>query len=533
MKKLQFSTYIIIVLLILTGCAKRGSITGGEKDVTPPKIISSNPKNFSTNFNQKTIKITFDEYVRIKDLQKNLIVSPPMKSQITVLPQGTASKQLIIKINDTLKANTTYSFNFGESILDNNENNAFSQFKYVFSTGSELDSLKVEGIIKDAYEREADSYVNVMLYEVDSNYNDSIIYKQSPRYTTNTLDSLKTFKIENVKAGKYKLIALKEKTSNFKFDPNTDKIGFYNQIISVPDNAIFELELFKEVPKFKVKKPTQASVNRIVFGYDGDVKNTKASAIHQNQELKILTTKMPDKDSLQVWFMPIKKDSVQLKISNDDYTQDFTVKMRNLKQDTLSLTTKNRGNIHFNDLFKITSNTPVTTFDITKMKLVKSDSTDVKFTTKYDEFHQNFEIAFDKEPNEKYTFSMAPKAVEDFLGQYNDSIKINLSTRSYGDYGNLKLNFKNVKSYPFIIELTDKKGTVLASKYTESNPVVEFLLIEPQRYSLRVIYDENKNGQRDTGSYLENRQAEEVYHFATEIDVRANWDVNQDIDLGK
>ena len=127
---------------------------------------------------------------------------------------------------------------------------------------------------------------------------------------------------------------------------------------------------------------------------------------------------------------------------------------------------------------------------------------------------------------------MMPKAIEDYLGQVNKLVKIDLSTRSYADYGNLKLNLKNVKSFPLVIELTDNKGTVLATKYTESNHVVEFLLIEPQKYSLRIIYDENKNGQRDTGSFLQNRQAEEVFHFPTEIDVRANWDVNQDIDLG-
>jgi hypothetical protein len=128
---------------------------------------------------------------------------------------------------------------------------------------------------------------------------------------------------------------------------------------------------------------------------------------------------------------------------------------------------------------------------------------------------------------------MVPNAIEDYLGQANDSIKINLTTKSYADYGNLKLNLKNAKSFPLVIELTDKKGTVLVTKYVENNPVVEFLLIEPQRYSLRIIYDENKNGQRDTGSYLENRQAEEAYHYPAEIDIRANWDVNQDIDLGK
>lgn len=533
MKKLKFLPCFVFVILILVSCAKRGYITGGDKDITPPKIISSYPENFSTNFNEKTIKINFDEYVKIKDLQKNLITSPLMKTPITVLPQGGASKQVIIKINDTLQPNTTYSFNFGESIIDNNEDNPMKQFKYTFSTGKELDSLSIEGIIKDSYEKQAEKYVNVMLYEVDENYNDSIIYKQTPRYITNTLDSTITFKIENIKAGKYKLVALKEKSPNYKFDPNKDKIGFYNQTITIPDPSIFELELFKEIPRFKVKKASQVSANRGVIAYEGEPENVNVTAKYQNQDFKVRTTRMADKDSLQIWFSPLKSDSIQLKISKENYTKDLVVKMRNLKQDTLSLTTKNRGNIGFNETFKINTATPLDKFDVTKMRLVKKDSSAVKFNTNYDEFNQSLEILFDKEPNQKYAFTVEADAVQDYLGQTNKPAIFSLTTRSLADYGNLTLEFKNAKSFPLIIELTDSNGKVLITKYTESNTLIDFTSIEPQKYAIRVIYDANKNGKYDPGNYLENKQAEEVYHFATEVDVRANWDVNQKIDLAK
>ena len=96
----------------LIGCAKRGSITGGKKDTIAPVMTSSLPKNLSTNFNGKEIKLTFDEYVKLKDVSKQLIISPPMKSQPEILP-ATASKIITIKIKDTLQPNTTYSFNFG------------------------------------------------------------------------------------------------------------------------------------------------------------------------------------------------------------------------------------------------------------------------------------------------------------------------------------------------------------------------------------------------------------------------------------
>ena len=154
-------------------------------------------------------------------------------------------KFISIKILDTLQENTTYSFNFGQSIEDNNEGNAYEQFKYVFSTGTFIDSLKVGGTIKDALNKTEDSFVSVMLYEVNEKFTDSVVYKSVPRYITNTLDSLKTFKIENIKAGKYLLVAMKDANSNNKFNPKEDKIGFRKQYVTIPNDSLFELKLIQ------------------------------------------------------------------------------------------------------------------------------------------------------------------------------------------------------------------------------------------------------------------------------------------------
>ena len=123
MTKLKNITFLLASLLLLTNCAKRGTITGGDKDTIAPKIINSAPENFSTNFKGTEIKINFDELIKVKNINKQLIISPPMKKQPIVIPQGSASKFISIKIIDTLQENTTYSFNFGQSITDNNEEN--------------------------------------------------------------------------------------------------------------------------------------------------------------------------------------------------------------------------------------------------------------------------------------------------------------------------------------------------------------------------------------------------------------------------
>ncbi|MBP8887592.1 MAG: hypothetical protein KBG61_09540, partial [Flavobacterium sp.] len=155
----------------------------------------------------------------------------------------------------------------------------------------------------------------------------------------------------------------------------------------------------------------------------------------------------------------------------------------------------------------------------------------VPFTTEYDEFNQKLYFDFKKEPLENYSFEILPGALTDFYEKSNDTLTYKLNTRSTSDYGNLTVALENVKQFPVIIELTNTKGDVLTAEYTEKKTTIEFNLIEPALYTLRAIYDANKNKEWDSGNYLEKRQAEEVIYFSKEIDVRANWDVNQVFDL--
>ena len=198
--KTRFYNCCLIAFIVLFAftCANRGNPSGGEKDILPPEIVKSFPENYTINFNSQEIRIYFNEYVKLKDLNKQLIISPPMKTQPEITPLSTASKFIKIKIYDTLAPNTTYSFNFGNSIVDNNEENPFPFYKYIFSTGTYIDSLKVHGKILDGLNRLPEINVLVNLYEVDSSYTDSIVYKEKPKYMTNTGDSTSIFTIENI-----------------------------------------------------------------------------------------------------------------------------------------------------------------------------------------------------------------------------------------------------------------------------------------------------------------------------------------------
>ena len=232
--------FFFLIAVSIVQCGRRGgTLTGGPKDEAPPVLIKAEPENLTTNFKAKKIRLTFDEYIKLQDVQDQFIVSPPLKYRPEITPQGGVQKYVEIKIKDTLLPNTTYTLNFGQSVQDNNEGNPLSFLSYVFSTGDYIDSLEVLGVVKDAFNKGADDFVSVMLYEIDTAYTDSTIYKKPPNYITNTLDSTVIFNLKNLKEGKYAMFALKEEPRNNVFDQNSDKIAFLRDTITLPTDSTY------------------------------------------------------------------------------------------------------------------------------------------------------------------------------------------------------------------------------------------------------------------------------------------------------
>ena len=515
----------IFIALMAFGCANRGTPSGGEKDTEPPIILSSEPKNFSTNFNAKEIRIYFDEYIKIKDLQKQLIISPPMNYEPTITPLGSASKYIKIKILDTLKPNTTYAFNFGQSIIDNNEGNPYPYYRYVLSTGDYIDSLSVSGQVVDAKERKTDKFVSVMLYEMDSTYTDSIIFKNKPKYITNTLDSVTTFKIDNIKAGKYKLIALKEKNPDYKFQPKYDKIGFYEGIVNVPTDTLYTIKLFNEEIDFKALRPKQEAGQKITFPYEGDYRDVEIELLDSTpSDFEYRITKDPKTDTLYYWYRPkLELDSALFVVKNKAYLDTLKLKFRDLEKDTLVVKAIQAGALAFNEDFQLQASIPITKFDESNMSILDKDSLNVPFTSTFKEFENKYTFAFEKKESDQYKIQMLPNTFEDLFGNVNDTLKYTLRTSKKSDFGNIRVRLINAK-FPLIVQLVDDKGEVAYEKYTEGATVMDFNDLRPKQYYLRAIFDANGNKKYDPGNFLKHQQPERV-SYAQDIDpVRANFD---------
>ena len=524
------SNFIIafIIGLVFINCANRGTPDGGPKDKIAPSIIKSIPENYSTNFKGKEIKVYFDEYIKIKDLSKQLIISPPMKTQPDVTPLGGASKYITIKIYDTLQPNTTYAFNFGNSITDNNEGNPYPYYRYVISTGDYIDSLSVNGNIVDALKKQPETFVNVALYEVDSTFTDSIIYKESPKYISNTLDSLTTFSIENLRPGKYLLMALKDGNSDNKFQQKTDQIGFHKSFINVPTDSSYSLKLFKEDLVFKATRPRLISGEKIAFGYEGDYKDMKIDIVSETSpEFEYHITKDPKADTLNYWYKPrMEVDSLIFKVSKNDFEKEFTARISEQKRDSLLIEASPSGNIGYDEVFKISGNTPLINFDLSKVSLMDKDSTAVTFTTDFDTIRNTYLFQFDKTEDNKYRIEVLPEAFEDFFGDKNkDTLSYSLNTRKTSDFGYVRFTLVNA-TYPLIIQLTDKQGEVKVEKFAKEKGTIDFLNLDSGMYSIRVIHDDNGNQKFDTGNYLKKIQPEKASHFQ-DIEIRADWGITE------
>lgn len=530
--RLLYIPIALLFMLSFVDCAKKGTPSGGQRDTIPPVIVKSNPENYSINFTGDEIEIRFDEYIKLKELSKELIISPPMKFTPIITPLST-SKTLKIKILDTLKPNTTYTFNFGNSIVDNNEENKFEYFKYVFSTGSYIDSLKLSGKVRDAKSIFPEIPTTVMLYEVNETFTDSVVYTEKPIYITVTTDSTGTFELSNLKAGKYLLLALKEKNNDYIFQPQIDKIGFEEELITLPTDTTFTLTLFKEIPNYKFTRASQVAQNHIVFGYEGRADSLDIKILSEvSSDFESTYFKDQKKDTLHYWFKPkIEADSLIFSVAHQNTIDTTIVRMRQLPKDSLIVSAIKTGTIKRNDTIKLRANIPLVSIDANKFKIMAKDSSSVEATVSLNREYNWAKIYFPKKEDQSYSVTVFPGGLTDFFGATNDTLSIEVKTLLVSDYGTLNLTLANVAQFPIIVQLVDSKYEVVAEEYITENEAVFFDEILPNKYFLRIIYDNNQNGRWDTGSFLRRQQPERVIYYPTQVEVRANWSLNETFTL--
>jgi uncharacterized protein (DUF2141 family) len=518
-----------IALLFLAACAQVVAPTGGAKDVTPPKAVDEKtvPLNFTTSFIASSIVIPFNEYFRLNNPNQNIIITPSLKEKPEYIIKG---KKLIIKLNNKLDTNTTYSINFGEAISDVTENNITKNFKYVFSTGTYLDSLEIKGSVANAFTNTLADDVVVMLYK---QYFDSIPMKEKPYYFAKTTKDGK-FQISNIKEGTYKLFALKDANNNFLYDNPSEDIGFVDTLISISaeHNHTFALNLFNEGKQKFVSTAEFNTNNSIRLSFNKAVKSTPA---FDESAISHIYFK-PNSDSCLLFLKDTVKTKTEIPFSivEHDYKDTLRVRTKSINQ-AFNASAKQKNNL-INTPVSFITNYPLNLINAEFVSIIKDSVSFPFIIKKNDNDQRNLDVEVDTKEAGEYTLKILPKALTNYLGVSNKDTLQALFSLVKGDfYSTLELTIIKdslAQKGNYILQLLDDKSTVLNSFSISELPYkLRLTDLLPRSYSLRLIADENNNGQWDTGNYLENKQPEKIITYPKSITLRSNWEMNETWEL--
>ena len=475
MKKISAIFFPLIILITLIsvisgpGCANIIPPQGGFKDSIPPILSKASPADSSSNFSEKKITLTFDEYITLQNPTQELIMSPVPKQEPEI---ESKLKLLTIRLRDTLEPNTTYTLNFGNAIRDVNEGNIARNFTYIFSTGRTFDSLTLSGKVLLAASGKVDTTLVVMLHK---NGDDSAVVNEKPRYLTR-LDSSGNFTFRNLPWGTFYIYALQDQGGSHRYQSEKQLFAFADSSVSLKiNNQPVLLYAYAEpgsTPGSGTSRPQLTT-------------RPKPSASGSEKRLKIQTNIATGQLGLL-----------------DSLTLSFEQPLKNL--DT-SL-------IHFSS---DSSFTPLTNYRIL------ADSTLKKLTLQYN-----------WKENTQYNLIIEKDFAQDTLGRAllkTDTLKF--KTKKMTDYGTVRIRFKNFDPSVNPVLLFIQSENVIRS-YPLAGVELTQSIFPPGEYDLRVLYDRNKNGKWDPGQFFgKHIQPELVKPVGRKVTIKANWDNEFDIAL--
>lgn len=523
---------IIFSILVILSCARQGTPSGGPKDETPPQFLSSNPDTLSLNVSTdlKEIKMEFDEYVILKEHTKNIVVSPPLGSSATFSPIGTPSKTVKIKFNEPLQPNTTYNINFGQALQDNNEGNKLPYFSYVFSTGDYIDSLKISGKASVPSAKKQPTDLIVALFKVDSAYQDSLVMRSKPFYVSKP-DAEGNFQLNYLSPGKYQMIAFDDVAQNMQFDLGKEKFGYLDELIDLSENQEFNIQLFDQLPSYKVGKAEQKGYGHILFRTEGQSENIEIESLDKDFSTAEISY-VPKSDSLNFWFKPsvdsIAENSKRFRfiVKNQALSDTISVVYSNNVKHKLSLDRKSKLDYAPSRKVQFLANYPIVERDSSQM-FVWKDSIRIPTKILLDPKNKNaFTLDFPIELSSNYSVEIHPNALIDFFGETNDTIKFEFKTKGKNDYGNLRLTLENKPAHPFWLQMYNDRDELVDEKFTQES-YFEYNHLPTGKFYFKILVDENENGHWDTGNFFERKQPETSFVYPTDIQTRLMWDIDE------
>ncbi|MBN2165668.1 MAG: Ig-like domain-containing protein [Marinilabiliaceae bacterium] len=562
------------IIFYIIGCANPGTPSGGPKDETPPVVVKSVPVDKALNFKGKKIVVTFDELIQVKDVNQKLVVSPPMNKMPIVDVHGS---DMLVEIEDTLQDNTTYTFDFADAVVDNNEGNVYPNFTISFSTGEKVDSMEISGHLWEAGTYKPIEGALICLHR---NLSDTAFKTLVPvRLAKSNKDG--GFRLQNVSPGKYHIYALKDVNRNYKFDQHGESIAWSDSII-VPS---FEYKQFRDsvgkdsVHIYEKMVYTPDSLELFMFEqvyYDqylvNDDRPEKGRVrLTFNEPLDSFSIKLASGENVDDWGIyewSYKKDSVDIWIKDsliynrDSLTLAFqyldidSAENHFIKKDTLTfyyfepeekeskrkkkkeakegkkeipslsiLKIPTQLNL-FSPLTYMLKTTPVK-YDpsgIQLFELVDTVLEKVDFSLIQDSLNNRlFSVNRRWNPGATYELKIDSATYIDIYGLLNKEIRQRFIITKESDYSTLYLNIENPEKNMFVQILGSGEKPVRQLRIHESGKI-RIGYLKPGEYMLRLVDDRNGNDIWDSGDFEKRYQPEAVYYYPEKIKLRADWD---------
>lgn len=578
MKKSGYIAIYVLILLLIGSCAKVGTPVGGPKDVTPPQVKSSKPQNKATNFNGKKVEIEFDEFIKFKDKDKNFVTSPPFKKKPEVLLKY---KSVVVNFREDLLPDRTYTLNFGNSIVDNNEGNPIRDFEFVFSTGNSIDSLSFEGQVLSAFNHQPDKEgLFVMLFDA---FGDSVPMKKLPAYTSKT-NERGFFRINHIKADTFLVVAIKDGNSNYLYDP-AEEVAFADSLLflnnsfyQAPDTAAARDTATSDSAYYSRFKPQmtlytfldgnkrQMLVNKerkkagqLMYTFNAPLDTFKIQLLeHEPEKPWYLMEKGVNRDSFVLWVTDttlLRKDTLQtvlvypvpdsmnnLKNRYDTLKMVFRAPKEQPRRkqakttESLSISVNARDGFDLNNIIHAEADAPIDSIDISRIKFTYSEDSVYKpvgYKLVRDTIHfRKFALDFKPIPGASYDLVFDSLAIRSVFNVYNDSAGYKFTAQKEDYYGAIKATLSNVNT-DIILQVLDDKENLVKTTTLKKDQLVDLNFLAPGKYLLKVIHDTNGNGKWDTGDLLKRIQPEKVEYYKDPIQVRSNWDVEVKWELGE
>lgn len=576
---IRSSWFLIPAWILISGCAKMNTPSGGPKDKEIPVVLKCVPENGATSFNGKEIVVTFNEYVVLDKISEKFMVSPPMKIRPDVFVRG---KNVHIKYEDQLRDSTTYTFYFQDAIRDLNEGNAINNYQFVFSTAPFIDSLSVTGNVYSALNLDPPENTLVLLYD---QLEDTSVVKQIPVYITRA-SANGEYRIDNVRPGSYRLYGLVDADNSKNYNNRDEMFAFYDKPVQIVPEKNY-LPLKKDTVRAPVAKPATGKAPFIppVIGeyqltlYQAEKKlhYLTSSARKQPYQLvytlslppdssefefsipgvspdKYFTEKNKDRDTIRVWLTDstvYRQQQIETYVS---FPFTDTLGVTGMKTDTVPMrfmTPKpSRGKAAKRTPYKISTGIsgqerpdkqiiltapapfrPPDTSRIAFYEVLKEAKIRHPFSLSKDTGNVcRYYVHTELKPGKSYIFITDSAAFTSIYGVTSDSTAARFSVLTPETYGNLTLDITGYEGSR-IIQLLDNTEKLLRQVYIKSNGKIEFPLLEKGKYRVKAIFDLDNNGKWTTGDFDTHRQPEPVSYYPAEVEIKENWDITQPWEL--